>query len=498
MFKRNYSSNHRGFSITLEEDDLDDDVLDNDTDVEVEDEAAQHLEDDLNDVEGVEQDIKTIGENSDTLGNIADKLQEQEENGGATPETMEIVEVAVEHCISKLRGYSTGERITPSLESFGSTRRRLQATQITVEGIMDWVKAAGMKILEMVARLVNFVKNLYQSMFGAAARNERELRAIAKEAVYQARWSGGNVTVTERVLHTLGVAGKFTKETFLEAINGVKSIFQSIFKYFGGLRDSLKDAYETAQINELYNQDARDKKAMDAAANKPAGEGIIGEMYRKTSDAVKGLFKGKEEAAGEGSTAITVATPTLGGDTVTVNIPNGTAKTEEASAKALTSTAVTMNKPEETKSAAGGQTSIPVEDVAEMANAMVDLNKTVAEAGKDLKEVEKVETGLLATLKRWFKAAKDYTSNKFSQFCTWCANMGTAIMNPFRSMGAWFKSKCDAFIAWWKGAKTEDGKPVAAGNAPLMGKNKPSATAPEYKQTSAPNPLRNRLSGFGR
>lgn len=114
----------------------------------------------------VEEAVAAVEELSDVAGVMEDSIEEGE---GLTEDAAEIAEVAVESICARL-GYKPAKKPIPSMESFGSTSSRLEATKYALEGISDTIKKIWEAIKGFFVRIWDGIKSLWKRLFDAGIR----------------------------------------------------------------------------------------------------------------------------------------------------------------------------------------------------------------------------------------------------------------------------------------------------------------------------------------
>lgn len=135
----------------------------------------------------VEETVEALEE----LAEITDVVEDSVESGeGLSEDAAEIAEVAVEAICARL-GYKPAKKPMPSMESFGNTSSRLDATKFALEGfketakkIWEGIKAFFSKIWEKISALWNAIlKNANGVKARAESLNQKLDKAAADNLV---------------------------------------------------------------------------------------------------------------------------------------------------------------------------------------------------------------------------------------------------------------------------------------------------------------------------
>lgn len=132
-------------------------------------EAADSLETDMLETQelgaGVDEQLGAIDSASDdaqTLGDIADVMEESAENGGMDETSARVAEVAVESIYRRL-GVAKKTAL-PAMESFGDKASRLTATRVAIEGITDTLKKVWEAIKAAFVRMGDWIRDFYAKL----------------------------------------------------------------------------------------------------------------------------------------------------------------------------------------------------------------------------------------------------------------------------------------------------------------------------------------------
>lgn len=136
-------------------------------------EAAQE------EAEGEAEAIDELEEAADGLGEVAEDVEASMEDGGLSPQAARFMQHAVESYTNRL---GVAAPVVTSMESFGGTSGRLSATQVSLEGIKEFLKEIWAKIKSLIMSLFAKAKNLWIKLFDAAGKLAKRAEAIKKKA----------------------------------------------------------------------------------------------------------------------------------------------------------------------------------------------------------------------------------------------------------------------------------------------------------------------------
>lgn len=140
-------------------------------------------------VEEVDSEIAEIEEHAEkyeqaaaTMESLVEALRDAQQTGGLNQQAARFFNISFEHVGVTLTGSpfqnAHGEAAIPSLESFGGTMRRDQATTISMEAAENWLQ----KIIEVLkktwAQIVTWVKKFVSAIFSQSARYKQRAEAL--------------------------------------------------------------------------------------------------------------------------------------------------------------------------------------------------------------------------------------------------------------------------------------------------------------------------------
>lgn len=145
-------------------------------------EGETELEEVAGDIEDLEGHAEKYENAAATMEALIEGLRDAQQTGGLNPQAARFFNITFEHIGTELTGRpfqnAHGESAIPSLESFGGTMRRDQATTISMEAAENWFQ----KILEVLkktwAQVVEWVKKFVAAVFSQSARYSQRADAL--------------------------------------------------------------------------------------------------------------------------------------------------------------------------------------------------------------------------------------------------------------------------------------------------------------------------------
>jgi hypothetical protein len=153
----------------------------------------------------------------ETLVSLADELDEQADNGGAEPETIRAVEIAVEGIITRMQGGRRPSRVTPSLESFGGVRSKVVSTRLAAESIREWAAAAGKAIAEFFKKIIAGLSAMLGKITSMTSSLKKQISEL-KDTVKNSKPVQGTIKVSASLVARLKLGGKFTKDALFSGL----------------------------------------------------------------------------------------------------------------------------------------------------------------------------------------------------------------------------------------------------------------------------------------
>lgn len=117
------------------------------------------------------------------LADVAEVMSDSVEGDGEglTEDAAEIAEVAVEAICARL-GYKPAKKPMPSMEAFGSTSSRVEATKYALEGVAETVRKIWEAIKGFFNRIWEAIKGLWNRLFDASAKVAARAKKLEEKA----------------------------------------------------------------------------------------------------------------------------------------------------------------------------------------------------------------------------------------------------------------------------------------------------------------------------
>lgn len=156
-------------------------------------EEAKAIEDGHAEIEAAAQDIEDGEAHAEeyeqaaaTLESLVDALRDAQKTGGLTPQSAQFFNISFESIGVRLTGKpfqnAHGEACIPSMESFGGTMRRDDATRISMEAAGDWLKKIWEVLKKTFAQIKAWVIKFVQAVFDQAERFDQRATKIIEKA----------------------------------------------------------------------------------------------------------------------------------------------------------------------------------------------------------------------------------------------------------------------------------------------------------------------------
>ena len=188
----------------------------------------------------------------ETLVSLADELDEQADNGGAEPETIRAVEIAVEGIITRMQGGRRPTRVTPSLESFGGVRSKVVSTRLAAESIREWAAAAGKAIAEFFKKIIAGLSAMLGKITSMTSSLKKQISEL-KDTVKNSKPVQGTIKVSASLVARLKLGGKFTKDALFSGLARVKKFIATMLKIFSANKATAQGANLEAVAADVEN-----------------------------------------------------------------------------------------------------------------------------------------------------------------------------------------------------------------------------------------------------
>jgi hypothetical protein len=131
-------------------------------------------------LEQVTEDMEQAADVAGTLDEMNEEIAETLPEGGLSEPAAAAIEVAVEALRASVGFPRTGKAF--AMEGFGDKSTRVQSTKVAMEGIADTAKKIWQGIVNAFKAAVEWVKKFFASLFDASVRLQKRAAGIAKSA----------------------------------------------------------------------------------------------------------------------------------------------------------------------------------------------------------------------------------------------------------------------------------------------------------------------------
>lgn len=128
-------------------------------------------------VEETAAQIEEATEGAEDLEKLGDAVAGTVEEGGMTPATAEVVDVAVESICKRL---GISRKVVPAFESFGSKSTRLQSTKVAMEGIAETARSIWDAIMRAIKKAYDYVVEFFKKIFDVSLKLKNRAEALIK------------------------------------------------------------------------------------------------------------------------------------------------------------------------------------------------------------------------------------------------------------------------------------------------------------------------------
>lgn len=224
-------------------------------------------------VEATDAEIVQAGSDADALEDIADAMAETIEEGGLTQSAANAVNVAVEAFYSRL---SITKKPMVSLEHFGQTSSRVQATRLAMEGIKEQAKEIWKKIVAFIKKIGAWIMEQYNKVFGAAEKLEKRAKALQTRAENtdlpaKAKEEKIDNETLAKSLHIGGTVSDVAK-SYKEMFTVIQPLFGAGFEAINTNVENYLTGLEKMATAGAYSDDFKVVKELPAIAVGPAAD----------------------------------------------------------------------------------------------------------------------------------------------------------------------------------------------------------------------------------
>ena len=321
----------------------------------------------------------------ETLVSLADELDEQADNGGAEPETIRAVEIAVEGIITRMQGGRRPSRVTPSLESFGGVRSKVVSTRLAAESIREWAAAAGKAIAEFFKKIIAGLSAMLGKITSMTSSLKKQISEL-KDTVKNSKPVQGTIKVSASLAARLKLGGKFTKDALFSGLARVKKFIASMLKIFSANKATAQGANLEAVAADVENAKF-DTSALSGEIKR------AGKVSEKTDDGIVTVSY-LEELPGDTSVDLT------GPDVVSIDGVNYRAASSlDINIESTATESVTVGAPViELAGFSNGELTRILDDLGYIVTSIDDIEQPVKET-----------QGIVSKFNDWIKSAANST-----------------------------------------------------------------------------------------
>lgn len=165
--------------------------------------------------------IEEAVEDTETLGDIQEVVADSVETGeGIPPAAAEVAEIAVEAICARLG--IVGQRVIPSMESFGSANSRVAASRIAMEGIGEQLK----KIWEAIKKAFQTVWTKIKDWFAKFFANTDKVKKLVESVRAEVDGIGGK-TMKNKEFDNGSIAKAFADNKGKHDVSVTKAILDN-------------------------------------------------------------------------------------------------------------------------------------------------------------------------------------------------------------------------------------------------------------------------------
>lgn len=233
--------------------------------------------------------VTAIEELADVAEVMSDSVEGEGE--GLTEDAAEIAEVAVEAICARL-GYKPAKKPMPSMEAFGSTSSRVEATKYALEGLGDTMRKIWEAIKGFFSRIWEAIKGLWNRLFDASTKVGDRVKKL--EEKLKAAKDDGLVADTKKKYDAVKFCKAFNVKDAAAVAEGAVAILgahTTMTKEQSKINDSLAGLFEKAEKAETSEQI---KAILDGVANNKTfrkGTFAFNTTVNAEVDVEKGSFK---------------------------------------------------------------------------------------------------------------------------------------------------------------------------------------------------------------
>ena len=235
------------------------------------------------------------------LADVAEVMSDSVEGGGdgLTEDAAEIAEVAVEAICARL-GYKPTKKLMPSMEAFGSTSSRVEATKYALEGVAETVRKIWEAIKGFFNRIWEAIKGLWKRMMDASTKVAARVKKLEEKAA--AAKKDGLIADAEKKYNAVKFCKAFNSKDVAgipKAIVDVLSVHFDVLQKLPSFNANLVTVFEKAEKAEKEEEvtSALSKIAEDKALGRNSF--AFGTTFDRATFALGGSEINVKEAEGK-------------------------------------------------------------------------------------------------------------------------------------------------------------------------------------------------------
>lgn len=204
--------------------------------LEVNDEAVAASDD--------EAQTDEASETVEALENAVLALESAVQSGGLDSHGAHILDLHTKSLYAKV---GLKRQSVPALESFGGTSTRQRSTTVALEDIKDTIKKIWEKIVAAIKSAINWVKERFDKIFGAASKLEARAKALVEKAGATSGTAKEKTFESDRLVKALHINGSVpssigTNASALQKLGA--AIFGEATNWNGTVADAMVETIE--------------------------------------------------------------------------------------------------------------------------------------------------------------------------------------------------------------------------------------------------------------
>jgi hypothetical protein len=224
---------------------------------------------------------------AETLADVETALESCLAEGGLNKSAAHVVGMCLESLYASV-GMS-GVRAMPSLESFGGTGSRVQATKLALESVAEKAKEIWAKIVQAVEKSIAWLVEKYKQFFTAAGRLKSRGEALAKRATDTKDAEPKSKTIEdERLAQQLHISGNLDKA--VASVGEIKGMLPTWLSTDAAHAEAIAEGLEKSDSSVIVTTFAKIPQGLTVADAAAIGA-------EKPADSL-GLYRSKELPGG--------------------------------------------------------------------------------------------------------------------------------------------------------------------------------------------------------